>query len=76
MSLGNLSNVKWFSGIGEFKIDYGPGWRIYLGRDGERLIVLLGGSSKARQQRDIENALAHWDRYKQRKRQKAKKGST
>lgn len=49
MSLGNLSNVKWFSGIGEYKIDYGAGWRIYLGRDGDRLIVLLGGGSKARQ---------------------------
>jgi putative addiction module killer protein len=75
-SLGNVSNVKRFSGIDEFKIDYGAGWQIYLGRDGECLIVLLRGGSKARQQRDIENALALWGRYKQRKRQSAKKGST
>jgi putative addiction module killer protein len=74
MSLGNLSNVKWFSGIGEYKIDYGAGWRVYLGRDGDRLIVLLGGGSKARQQRDVDNALALWDQYKQRKRINAKKG--
>lgn len=69
MSLGNLSSVKWFSGIGEFKIDYGAGWRIYLGRDGDRLIVLLGGGSKAHQQRDIDNAIALWENYKQRKRE-------
>jgi putative addiction module killer protein len=78
MSLGNLSNVKWFSGIGEFKIDYGAGWRIYLGRDGDTLIVLLGGGSKSRQQRDIDDALALWDQYKRRKREtreKTKKGA-
>jgi putative addiction module killer protein len=34
IGLGNLSNVKWFEGIGEFRIDWGPGYRIYLAKDG------------------------------------------
>jgi putative addiction module killer protein len=64
MQQGNLSNVEWFRGIGEYKIDFGPGWRIYLARDGVRLIILLGGGSKARQQRDIDRAVTLWDQYK------------
>jgi DNA-binding phage protein len=40
----------------EFKIDYGAGWRIYLAKDGLEIIVLLGGSSKKSQQRDIDKA--------------------
>jgi putative addiction module killer protein len=67
MSQGNLSNVKWLRGIGEYKIDFGPGYRIYLGKDGERLIVLLGGGIKKRQQKDIEMAVQLWAEYKQRK---------
>jgi putative addiction module killer protein len=35
MQQGNLSSVEWFRGIGEYKIDYGPGWRIYLAKDGQ-----------------------------------------
>ena len=67
MQLGNLSNVAWFRGIGEYKIDYGPGWRIYLAKDGVQLIVLLGGGSKKGQQRDIDQALELWQQYKRRK---------
>ena len=70
MTQGNLSNVKWFSGIGEYKIDFGPGYRIYLSRDGERLIILLGGGSKKMQQKDIESACEIWVEYKTRKRTK------
>jgi putative addiction module killer protein len=54
MELGNTSNVKWFSGIGENVIDWGPGYRIYLAKDGESLIVLFGGGTKKRQQADID----------------------
>ncbi len=64
---GNLSNVEWFRGIGECKIDFGPGWRIYLARDGLQVIVLLGGGSKKRQQKDIERAVDLWEDYKRRK---------
>ena len=46
LELGNTSNVKWFSGIGEYVIDWGPGYRIYLAKDGNTLIVLFGGGTK------------------------------
>ena len=61
---GNTSRVKWIGGIGEYRIDWGPGLRIYLARDGERLIVLLGGSTKQRQQAAIDRAKAIWAEYK------------
>jgi putative addiction module killer protein len=67
MEQGNLSNVEWFSGIGEYKIDWGPGYRIYLARDGKDLLILLGGGSKKRQQKDIDRALDLWGSYKRRK---------
>ena len=50
----------------------GPGYRIYLGRDGDRLIILLGGGTKQRQQTDIEQAKAMWAEYKGRKAAAAK----
>ncbi|UFS71490.1 hypothetical protein LPW11_04650 [Geomonas sp. RF6] len=67
MEQGNLSSLKWFRGIGECRINWGPGYRIYLGRDGERLIILLGGGTKKGQQKDIERAVALWGEYKARK---------
>jgi putative addiction module killer protein len=67
MELGNTSNVKWFAGIGEYVIDWGPGYRIYLAKDGESLIVLFGGGTKRRQQADIERAKALHAEYKARK---------
>ena len=67
MELGNTSNVKWFAGIGEYVIDWGPGYRIYLARDGDALIVLFGGGTKRRQQADIERAKALHAEYKARK---------
>ncbi|KWR84653.1 type II toxin-antitoxin system RelE/ParE family toxin [Pseudomonas citronellolis] len=67
MAVGNTSNVKWFDGIGEYRIDWGPGYRIYLARDGEALIVLFGGGSKAGQAADIRKAKVLHAEYKQRK---------
>ena len=67
MEQGNLSNVEWFRGIGEFKIDWGPGLRVYLGKDGLKLIILIGGGSKKRQQKDIDHAVLLWEDYKRRK---------
>ena len=46
MELGNVSNIKWFDGLGEYVIDWGPGYRIYLAKDGDTLIVLFGGGTK------------------------------
>ena len=67
MQQGNLSNIHWFRGIGEYKIDFGAGWRIYLAKDGIAIIMLLGGGSKSGQQRDIDRAIALWEEYKRRK---------
>ncbi len=67
MELGNTSRIKWFAGIGECVIDWGPGYRIYLARDGENLIVLFGGGTKRRQRVDIEHAKALHAEYKSRK---------
>ena len=65
---GNFSNVKGVgSGMFECRIDFGPGYRVYFGKDGERLVILLGGGTKKRQQHDIETALARWQDYKRRK---------
>jgi putative addiction module killer protein len=68
LAAGNFSNVKGVgSGLFENKIDFGPGYRVYFGKDGNRLVILLGGGTKKRQQRDIDTALAHWQEYKRRK---------
>ena len=67
LSLGNTSNVKWFSGIGELRIDWGPGYRVYLAKDGDTLIVLFCGGTKKRQQTDIATALTLHAEYKTRK---------
>lgn len=68
MEQGNLSNVKGVgSGVYEYRIDYGPGYRVYLGKDSEKTIILLGGGTKKRQQKDIDNTQQHWKNYKERK---------
>jgi putative addiction module killer protein len=68
LAQGNISNVKSVgSGIHEYRIDFGPGYRVYFGRDGERLVILVGGGTKKRQQRDIRDALSRWQDYKKRK---------
>ena len=73
MERGVTSAIKWLDGgIGEYKIDWGPGYRIYLARDGADLIVLFGGGSKKGQSKDILAAQALWQEYKIRKAQKRK----
>jgi putative addiction module killer protein len=68
LTQGNFSNVKGVgAGVCEYRVDFGPGYRIYFGRDGERLVILLGGGAKKRQQRDITEAIGRWQDYKRRK---------
>lgn len=67
LSLGNTSNVKWFSGVGELRVDWGPGYRVYLAKDGEALILLYCGGTKKRQDADIARALELHAEYKARK---------
>ena len=65
---GNYSNVKSVgSGVLEYKIDFGPGYRIYLGKDGDCLVILLGGGTKKRQNTDISLAITRRRDYKRRK---------
>ncbi len=66
---GNLSNVKSVGeGVLEYRIDWGPGYRVYFGRDGAVLVILLTGGTKKRQQRDIDSAKALWADYRRRRR--------
>ena len=70
MEHDNFSNTKRIGGgVLECKIDFGPGYRIYFGRDGDSIVILLGGGTKNRQQNDIEAAKVLWKEYKRRKRQ-------
>lgn len=67
MADGNLSNVKPVGGgVLEYRIDFGPGYRIYFGRDGAQLVILLAGGTKKRQQEDIRAAKANWADYRKR----------
>ena len=67
---GNLSSVKSVgSGVHECRVDWGPGYRVYLGKDGEKLVILLGGGTKKRQQKDIDKAKELWQEYKKRKKE-------
>ena len=52
-----------------YKVDFGPGYRIYFGKDGATLVILLGGGTKNRQQRDIAKAQECWAACTRRKKQ-------
>jgi putative addiction module killer protein len=73
MGEGNLSGAKpEGEGVSALRIDFGPGYRIYFGQDGELLVILLAGGTKRRQEDDIQLARSLWAEYKGRKRQAAK----
>ena len=70
MRLGNLGDCKPVGDrVFELRIHYGPGYRVYLGKDGEKLVILLGGGIKKRQQKDIDQAKGLWKEYKKRKKE-------
>jgi len=65
---GNLGDVKPVGqGVSERRITFGPGYRLYFGQDGKKLVVLLTGGTKKRQSKDIEQAQVFWADYKRRK---------
>lgn len=69
---GNFSTVEGVGGgVFEVRIDFGPGYRIYFGKDGETVVILLGGSSKKRQSAAIGAAHKAWEDYKRRSRKGA-----
>lgn len=62
---GNMGDVKPVgSGVFEFRIQFGPGFRIYFGEVEGHIIVLLGGGDKSSQQKDIRKAIQLWTQYK------------
>ena len=63
--------MKWFSGIGEYVINWGPGFRLYLAQDGPTLVILFTGGTKRRQESDIARALKLHEDYKTRKRRQS-----
>ena len=66
---GNASNIKSVgNGVFEHRINFGPGYRVYFGRDGDTVVLLLTGGTKKRQQRDIDAATDFWSAYKRSKR--------
>ena len=65
--LGNVGDCKPVGeGVLELRMDFGPGYRIYLGQAGEVLVILLCGGEKRTQQRDITTAKEYWNSYKRR----------
>ena len=69
VGLGNFGDSKGLGkGVSELRIDFGAGYRVYYERDGDALVILLGGGTKQRQGRDIERAHALWEEYNQEKR--------
>lgn len=68
LELGNFSNVKGVGGgVFEYRIDFGPGYRVYFGKDGDAVVILLGGGTKKRQDRDIATVHDRWADYRKRK---------
>ena len=69
---GNTSNAKSVgSGVYELKMNFGPGYRVYFGYDGPKVVILLAGGTKKRQDKDIETAKKRWTDYKERKKKEA-----
>ena len=70
MKAGNFGDHKGVaSGVIERRINYGPGYRIYFGKDGDEIVILLGGGTKKRQSKDIKNAQEIWANYKSTKKE-------
>ena len=68
LEAGNFGAAKLLhDGVFELRLDFGPDYRVYYGREGRTIIILLGGGSKRRQDADIAAAVERWKRYKQTK---------
>ena len=73
IELGNFGDHRSVGkSVSELRIDFGAGYRVYYGRDGDALVVLLGGGTKQRQNQDIQRAQFFWDEYIQEKRNAGK----
>lgn len=75
LETGNFSAVKGAgAGIFELRLDFGPGYRVYFGKDGGQLVILRGGGTKRRQPADIQAAQALWREYKRTKERRGNDG--
>ena len=64
LALGNFGQCgSAGEGVIELKIDFGPGYRVYFGRDGDTLVILLGGGKKDTQDADMKLARQYWREY-------------
>ena len=67
VSLGNLGDSHGLGeGVQELRIDYGSGYRVYLGQEGETIVLLLCGGDKSTQTKDIKKAKRYWNEYRRR----------
>ena len=74
MEFGNFGDHKSVGGgVSELRIDFGAGYRLYYGRDGDEIVILPGGGTKNRQARDIAMAQTRWKAYQQEKRNARKR---
>jgi len=72
LAIGNFGDCKFLrDGVSELRIDWGPGYRVYFGRDGRSVIVLLCGGDKRKQDPDIERAIELWQEYESRKKRRS-----
>lgn len=68
LEAGNVGDAKFLrDGVSELRIDWGPGYRVYFGRDGRTVIVLLCGGDKRKQDADIRKAVELWQEYANRR---------
>lgn len=68
LAVGNFGDSKLMrDGVSELRIDWGPGYRVYFGRDGRTVIILLCGGDKRKQEADIKKAVELWQEYGNRK---------
>lgn len=71
LEVGNLGDCKFLRhGVSELRVDWGPGYRVYFGRDGRTVIVLLCGGDKRKQDADIKRAAELWQEYTNRKKRR------
>ena len=64
LRLGNLGDCHSVgAGVSELRIDFGPGYRLYFGQEGNSIVVLLCGGDKSTQETDIKKAQAYWAKY-------------
>lgn len=72
LEVGNFGDSKFIrDGVSELRIDWGPGYRVYFGREGRNVILLLCGGDKRKQGQDIKRAIGLWQEYENRKKSRA-----